>query len=189
LKAQLRIRETVSLRGKAGYKDVELGDGAQAPRGEVAASIVRQPDVRKGNEAYLDCLTFVPDTMHNRAKFISNSQVECSVYQDGTWVVLTEDWLDSMYAKAQGAKAVKQSSSSSSDQDLSARTDGYQKFVSSPKNKQLKALQDMMADNKIDMKQKVSLITRIVRTNDNRVPKTVREYAEGVHKTMESATA
>lgn len=186
MKAQLRIREKVSLKGKAGYKDVELGDGAHAPRGEVGAAIVRRT-----NEGYLDCLTFVPDTMHNRAKFIGSSQIECSHYKDGQWVVLTEAWLDAMYADAEGAETstIKPASSSQDLPDLSARTDGYKTFTALPKNQQLKALQDMMANESIEMKRKVSLITRIVRTDDNRVPKTVKEFAEGVYKAMEETAA
>lgn len=180
MKAQLRIRERLSRQGKAGYKDVELGDGPNAPRGEVQASVTRIVDDVQ------DCLTFVTDTMHNRAKFISNSQVECSHYKDGQWVVLDEAWLDNMFAEAKGAKVV-ESASKSSEVNMSQRADGYAKFADNPKNRQLRVLQDMLSDEAVEQKQKVSLVDRIVSTNDSRIANTVKEFAKSIQKQFEPA--
>jgi hypothetical protein len=90
----------------ANYNNADLGTALNIQRGTVKAASTR-PD-GGGDPSILDCITFVPDTYHNRCMFLQNSDTEVAEWKGDGWVVISKDWLEVAFADAKGSTLFKE---------------------------------------------------------------------------------
>lgn len=95
----LRIHEITRNGHVATYNNVDLGTALNIQRGTVTAAMQRPT----GKTLEMECITFVPDTVHNRCKFLQNLDVETAEYVKGAWKVIPRDWLKDAFKPAKGS--------------------------------------------------------------------------------------
>ena len=95
----LRIHEITRNGHVAEYNNVELGTALNIQRGTVKAALSR-PGPASGE---LECVTFVPNTFHNRCYFLQNINAEASERIEDKWVVISRDWLQVAFKPAEGS--------------------------------------------------------------------------------------
>lgn len=174
----LRIRQFTSNNQRVIYKNIELSKNGTLSRDTVGPCMVKRDG--KGNA---DNITFVPDTVHNRAVFLQNDSVEVSIYDSGKqeWHLLPKGWLKVAFASTVGGTIsqiakVKPAVPPEKKQPKTIITN-FEDFENLPKGLQGKSFQQLMNEGP---KEVFNFIVRGIRANkaNPKIAKTVMALSD-----------
>lgn len=184
MKDTLRIRELTN-NNPAAYANMELGIGLNASRGEVRACVYRPT-----GKGQFECISFMPDTLHNRAMTLRNSTLEVCEWDAGKkgWKQLDASLLDGYFSLPYNKKK-EEPKKQEAPKDEPVVLNEPADFLKLSHEEQMKAAQGLIKDKEADQAFVKKIIGGLATLGSDKLAMSVKEYAKSIVRDWERADA